>query len=55
MENHALGILKNYRSGHFHYYFGAAWSDFDVRSQEEWQSRIEGFMKKQPLIVTITK
>jgi hypothetical protein len=55
-ENHALGILKNYQSGQrFHYFFGAAWSEFDVRSQAEWQLRIEGFMqaRQQPLKVTV--
>ena len=54
-ESHALGIWKNYMSGRFHYYFGAAWSEFDVRSQAEWQSRIEGFMqsRQHPLQVTI--
>ncbi len=55
-EGHALGILKNYQSGQrFHYFFGAAWSEFDVRSQAEWQLRIEGFMqaKRQPLIITV--
>ena len=53
-EDHVLGILKNYQSGRrFHYYFGAAWSEFDVRSQAEWQVRIDGFMeaKKYPLRV----
>jgi hypothetical protein len=55
-ENHALGILKNYQSGQrFHYFFGAAWSEFDVRSQAEWQLRIGGFIKarQQPLKVTV--
>ena len=55
-ENHALGILKNYQEGQrFHYFFGAAWSEFDVRSQAEWQLRIDGFMqaKRQPLLITI--
>lgn len=55
-EKHALGILKNCTSDRrFHYYFGAAWSEFDVRSQAEWHLRIEGFMqaRKQPLQVTV--
>lgn len=56
-EGHALGILKNYRGGRFHYFFGAAWSEFDVRSQGEWQLRIEGFMeaRRHPLQVIIQK
>ena len=55
-ENHALGVLKNYHSDlRFHYFFGAAWSEFDVRSQAEWQCRIEGFMqaRQRPLQVTV--
>lgn len=53
MEGHAVGIRKDYSGGRFHYYFGAAWSEFDVRSQDEWQSRISSFMLsvQQPLIV----
>jgi len=55
MESHALGILKNYTGGRFHYFFGAAWSEFDVRSQAEWQLRIEGFMeaRRHPLKITV--
>ena len=55
MESHILGIRKNSQSGRFHYFFGAAWSEFDVRSQAEWQQRIEWFMQSQyyPLQVTI--
>jgi hypothetical protein len=57
-EGHCLGILHNYQGGQrFHYYFGAAWSEYCVRSQTEWQSRIEGMLtaKQQPLQVTIGK
>ncbi|MGX8697248.1 MAG: DUF4861 family protein [Prevotella sp.] len=45
--------MRNYQGGRFHYWFGAAWSEFDVRSQAEWQARIEGFMQaiKQPLSI----
>ena len=55
MESHALGILKNDTGGRFHYFFGAAWSEFDVRSQAEWQLRIEGFMeaRRHPLKITV--
>ena len=57
-EHHALGIMRGYQSGHrFHYFFGAAWSEFDVRSQSEWQSRIDGLMlmKKNPLQIAINQ
>lgn len=43
-SGHALGILKDYKSGdRFTYYFGSAWSKYDCRTQQEWQSRIESF------------
>lgn len=51
-ESHALGILKHYQdSQRFHYFFGAAWSEFDVCSQGEWQCRIDDFMlaRQHPL------
>ena len=56
MAGHACGILKNYKSGQrFNYYFGSAWSKNDVRTQREWQVRIEEFLSAlaQPLQVTV--
>ena len=53
---HAVGILKDYRSGQrFTYYFGSAWSKNDVRTQREWQLRIDEFLDAlaQPLQVTV--
>ena len=58
VQQHGVGILRRYTSGQrFHYYIGAAWSEFDIRSQNEWQCRINSFMqsKEQPLIVKIDK
>lgn len=55
---HAVGVLKNYKSGQkFTYYFGSAWSKNDVRTQREWQVRIEEFLEAlaQPLEVEVTK
>lgn len=51
---HALGIkrgLKN--SERYSYYFGAAWSKYDVRSYGEWQLRIKEYLEalKMPLNV----
>ena len=51
---HAVGIHRALASGEpFVYYFGSAWSQYDVRSQAEWQLRIRDFIKarQQPLIV----
>ena len=55
MEGHGLGIKRGYNGERFHYYFGAAWSEYDVRSQAEWQLRIQGLMEavQQPLQVEI--
>ena len=56
MQQHGVGILRRYTSNQrFHYFIGAAWSEFDVRSQGEWQLRINGFMqsKKNPLQVEV--
>ena len=53
---HALGLkrgLKNQEK--YSYYFGAAWSKYDVRSYDEWQLRINDYLEtlKAPLQVTI--
>jgi len=52
-EGHALGLQKDYRGEKFTYYFGSAWSKYDVRSQLEWQQRIDWTMRRirQPLVV----
>ena len=58
LQQHGVGIMRHYTSGQrFHYFIGAAWSEFDVRSQDEWQCRINGFMqmKKNPLQITLNK
>lgn len=54
LGNHALGQLANYTGTPYSYYFGSAWAKYDVRTPEEWQSRIAWFMRslKSPLIVT---
>jgi hypothetical protein len=58
VQQHAVRILRHYTSNQrFHYFIGAAWSEFDVRSQDEWRCRINGYMqaRKQPLLVEISK
>ena len=53
---HALGIRKGLKDGEkYSYYFGAAWSKYDVRSYGEWQLRIQEFLEalKTPLKVSI--
>ena len=53
---HALGLkrgLKNQEK--YSYYFGAAWSKYDVKSYAEWQIRIKEYLDalKTPLQVSI--
>ena len=50
-EGHALGIVDNYRGERFTYYFGSAWSKYDVRTFDEWQQRIGWTLRslRQPL------
>lgn len=53
---HALGILKDYKSGQkYTYYFGSAWSKYDCRTQAEWQNRVTSSLEniKTPLTVEI--
>lgn len=43
---HAIGIKKGLKAGeHYTYYFGSAWSCYDVRTEEEWELRIHQFLK----------
>lgn len=51
---HALGIKNGLKDGEkYSYYFGAAWSKYDVRSYGEWQLRIKSYLDaiKTPLAV----
>ena len=55
LQNHVLGIVDNYDGRHYTYYFGSAWSKYDVRTSEEWQHRVKWFLRslETPLLVTI--
>ena len=53
---HALGLKHGLKDGEkYSYYFGAAWSKYDVRSYAEWQLRIQEFLEalKTPLNVSL--
>jgi hypothetical protein len=57
-EGHAVGIRRALTDGQpFTYYFGAAWSRYDVRTQREWQLRIDETLEniRQPLKVEVEK
>lgn len=56
IEGHALGVLKKLENNQkYTYYAGSAWSKADVRTQREWQVRIDSFLNAiaMPLEVTI--
>ena len=53
---HALGLKLGLKDGErYSYYFGAAWSKYDVKSYNEWQLRIKENLEalQKPLEVTI--
>lgn len=55
---HAIGVVRNIGNNQkYSYYFGSAWSKADVRSQAEWQLRIDEFLKAldAPLKVELTQ
>ena len=55
IEGHALGILKKLENNQkYTYYAGSAWSKADVRTQKEWQVRIESFMNAIAMPLTVT-
>ncbi len=55
-EGHAIGVKKALKNNErYTYFFGSAWSEYDVRNQEEWQLRISHFMKakERPLVPVV--
>ncbi len=53
---HALGLKRALKNNEkYSYYFGAAWSKYDVRSYSEWQLRIQEYLSalKTPLQITL--
>jgi hypothetical protein len=53
--SHAIRVVDGYDGHPYTYYFGAAWSLYDVRSIEEWQLRATQFLQalEEPLSVTL--
>ncbi|MBQ8988644.1 MAG: DUF4861 family protein [Prevotella sp.] len=43
-QDHALGIVRQYIGLPYTYWFGSAWSGYDVRTQAQWQLCIDEFM-----------
>lgn len=54
-RGHALGIVRSYSGDRYTYYFGSAWSKYDVRTPEEWEARIRWYLDalKAPLKVVL--
>ncbi len=54
-EGHALGIIDGYKGERYTYYFGSAWSKYDIRTMDEWQQRIAWTLRsiRQPLKVAL--
>ena len=54
-EGHAIGVLHGYKGEEYTYYFGSAWSKYDVRTMDEWQQRARWTLRnlREPLAVSI--
>jgi len=54
---HAVGIVRPYTGQPYTYYFGSAWSNYDVRTMSHWQLLSEEYLQniKTPLTIEITK
>ena len=55
--NHGIGIVQNYQGARYTYYFGSAWSLYDVRSEAQWQVVIDEFLAglRQPITCKLAK
>ena len=54
-QGHAIGMMKGYHGERYTYYAGSAWAKYDVRTPEEWQARIEWFLRgvRQPMTIRL--
>ena len=54
-KSHALGIVRKYGGTPYTYYFGSAWSCYDVRTMAEWELLANDYLNniKNPLITVI--
>lgn len=55
--SHAVGIVRQYKGQPFTYYFGSAWSNYDVATMAHWQLVAEEHLQriKAPLAIEVTK
>lgn len=54
-KTHGLGIMRQYGGKPYTYYFGSAWSSYDVKTMIEWQLLANDYLNniKNPLITNI--
>lgn len=54
---HAVGIIRQYKGQPYTYYFGSAWSLYDVPTIAHWQLLTDEYLQniKTPLTIEITK
>ena len=50
---HAVGLVRQYQGKPFTYYFGAAWSDYDIPTFEEWQLHVKQFLRRHEMPLTV--
>jgi hypothetical protein len=53
--NHGIGMIFGYRGEPYTYYFGSAWSEYDVRTMSQWQLTAEEYLQNltNPLMIRI--
>ena len=53
--NHGLGLLHHYSGRPYTYYFGSAWSRYDVRTLPQWQLLADDYLQRlsHPIQVSI--
>lgn len=54
-KSHGIGIVRKYKGQPYTYYFGSAWSNYDVKTFAEWQLLSNNYLKNinNPLITVI--
>ena len=52
---HAVGVVNGYKGERYTYYFGSAWSSYDVGTQAQWQLTVDTFLNNlsNPLKIEI--
>lgn len=53
--SHGLGVVSSYKGEPYTYYFGSAWSNYDVRTFAQWQFTADDYLQhlKNPLTIRI--